>query len=141
MTREETEARRRDPRNYRWGGIYYCKADPRAIVPRRLKWMGWTVNFARPSAIPITLLLVAIVAVPVFIARAFGAGTGIEMATGAAGIAVLCLVCAICLHARIEPAASLRLGPAAPGRARLRTEAAAESDGRVGTGDEHGGTA
>ena len=51
MTREEIEACWKDPHNWKWH-VYYCKADPRAIVPRRLKWMGWTVNFARPSAIP-----------------------------------------------------------------------------------------
>jgi hypothetical protein len=94
MTREEIDACWRAPGNYKWGLIYYCKADPRAIVPRRLKWMGWTVNFARPSAIPITLLLVAIVAVPLFIVRAKGAGSGIELITGVASITVLCLVCA-----------------------------------------------
>lgn len=94
MTREEIEACWRDPRNYKWGAIYYCKADPRAIVPRRFKWMGWTVNFARPSAIPVTVLLVAIVAVPLLIASELGAGTGIELITGAASVLVLCLVCA-----------------------------------------------
>ena len=94
MTREEIEACWRDPSNYRWGGIYYCKADPRVIVPKRFKWMGWTVNFARPSVIPITLLLVAIVAAPVLLVRALGAGMGIELITGAAAIIVLCLVCA-----------------------------------------------
>ena len=101
MTREEIEACWRDRSNYKWFGIYYCKADPRAIVPRRFKWMGWTVNFARPSAIPITLLLVAIVVVPVLIVRALGAGNGIELITGGAAIIVLCLVCAY-LSSRTE---------------------------------------
>jgi hypothetical protein len=93
MTREEIKACWRDSRNHKWG-LYCCKADPRAIVPRRLKWMGWTVNFARPSAIPITLLLVAIVAVPLFLVRAKGAGRGIELITGALSITALCFVCA-----------------------------------------------
>ena len=101
MTREEIEDCWRDRSNYKWGLIYYCKADPRAIVPRRLKWMGWTVNFARPSAIPITLLLVAILAVPLFIARAKGAGSGIELIALAASVIVLCFVCAY-LSSRTE---------------------------------------
>jgi hypothetical protein len=63
--------------------------------------MGWTVNFARPSAIPITLLLIALVAVPLLIVKAKGAGTGIELITGAASITVLCLVCAY-LSSRTE---------------------------------------
>ena len=101
MTREEIEACWRDRSNYRWGGIYYCKADPRAIVPRRLKWMGWTVNFARPIAIPITLLLIALVAVPFLIVRAKGAGSVTELITLAASIIVLCLLCAY-LSSRTE---------------------------------------
>jgi hypothetical protein len=70
-------------------------------VPRRFKWMGWTVNFACPSAIPVTFLLVAIVAVPVFIVRALRAGIALELMTGAASIIVLCLACAY-LSSRTE---------------------------------------
>jgi hypothetical protein len=63
--------------------------------------MGWTVNFARPSALPITLLLIALVAVPLLVVKAQGAGSGIELITGAASITVLCLVCAY-LSSRTE---------------------------------------
>jgi hypothetical protein len=63
--------------------------------------MGWTVNFARPSAIPITLLLLAIVTVPLFIVTAKGAGSGIVFITEAASITVLCLGCAY-LSSRTE---------------------------------------
>jgi uncharacterized membrane protein len=52
MTPEQVQAYWKDPHNRKWG-FYYCKADPRVIVPRRFKWMGWTVNAARPSAIPV----------------------------------------------------------------------------------------
>lgn len=100
MTREEIETSWKDPHNWKWH-VYYCKADPRAIVPRRFKWMGWTVNFARPSAIPITLLLLAIAVVPLLIVKAKGAGTGIVLITAAASIAVLCLACAY-LSSRTE---------------------------------------
>ena len=94
MTREEIEACWRDPRNYKWGLIYYCKADPRAIVPRRLKWMGWTLNFARPSAIPWVGLVIAILAVPIRILTAKGAATSIVLVTYGAALAVVCLLCA-----------------------------------------------
>jgi hypothetical protein len=94
MTQEEIEACWKDPRNRKWGIFYYCKADPRAIVPRRLKWMGWTFNAARPSAIPVVLLLLAILAVPIFIVTAQGARDGIVLITGAAAITVVCLLCA-----------------------------------------------
>ena len=45
MTREELEACWKDPQNRKWG-VYYCKADPRVIVPKRLKGLGWTIKFA-----------------------------------------------------------------------------------------------
>jgi hypothetical protein len=37
-----------DPANWRWLGIYSCKEDPRIIVPKKIKRMGWTMNFAHP---------------------------------------------------------------------------------------------
>ena len=101
MTREEIEACWKDPRNRKWGVFYYCKADPRAIVPKRLKCMGWTINAARPSAIPVLLLLLAILAVPIFIVEAKGAGNGIVLITGAASITVVFLLCAY-LSSRTE---------------------------------------
>jgi uncharacterized membrane protein len=101
MTREEIEACRNDPRNQKWGLIYYCKADPRAIVPRRHKWMGWTVNFARPSAIPLVGLLLAVLAVPIRIVTAKGAATSIVLVTEGAALAVVCLLCA-CLSSRAK---------------------------------------
>jgi hypothetical protein len=94
MTREEIEACWKDPKNRKWGLLYYCKADPRVIVPRHIKWMGWTLNFARPSAIPVALLLVAFVAAPVWIVDSMGAGAGPVAVTGAAALAVLCMLCA-----------------------------------------------
>jgi uncharacterized membrane protein len=89
MTREEIEACWRDPRNHECGLINYFKADPRAIVPRRYKWMGWTVNFARPSAMPVVRLLLTGLAV-LWIATASGAATSMVLATGGVAIAVVC---------------------------------------------------
>jgi len=44
MNREEMEHCWSDRSNWFWG-IYNCKRDPRFIVPKRIRWMGWTVNF------------------------------------------------------------------------------------------------
>ena len=93
MRPDEIEACWKDPRNRKWG-FYYCKEDPRVIVPKSIKWMGWTVNAARPSAIPVVLLSVAILAVPVFIAAFKGAGIGIVLLTVAASITVVCVLSA-----------------------------------------------
>lgn len=87
MTREQIEQLWADPENHRWG-IYYCKADPRVIVPKRLKWMGWTVNFARPSAVPVLLGFVALAVAPVWIVAAHGASLGTMLVTLAAVLAV-----------------------------------------------------
>ncbi len=93
MTRQDMEACWNDPRNRKWG-IYYCKADPRVIVPKHPKWMGWTVNAARPSAIPVALLLLLVAAAPVFIVALKGAGAGAVFATAAATTTLVCLICA-----------------------------------------------
>jgi hypothetical protein len=94
MTRDEIESYWRDPRNWKWAGIYYCKADPRAIVPRRLKWMGWTLNAARPSAIPVLCFMIALLVVPLEMVRANGGATVVSFFTAAASIVVVCLLSA-----------------------------------------------
>ncbi len=93
MTREEIENCWNDPRNRKWG-VYYCRADPRVIVPRHRKWMGWTLNFARPSAIPVLLFVFALLVVPVAIVRANGGGTIARLLAIAASLLVVCLLSA-----------------------------------------------
>ncbi len=48
MSRDELDRLWADPKN--WNSLYRCALDPRVIVPRRRRWMGWTVNFAHPQA-------------------------------------------------------------------------------------------
>ncbi len=61
---EVLEALWKSPENWKWGSIYFCKADPRVIVPKRQKWMGWTINFARASAFPTLIGLIAFISIP-----------------------------------------------------------------------------
>lgn len=35
-----------DPTNYRWGIFYFNPNDKRIILPKRVRMMGWTLNFA-----------------------------------------------------------------------------------------------
>jgi len=56
--------------------------------------MGWTVNFARPSAILWVGLALAILAIPAWIVIAKGAATSIVLVTEGAAIAVVCLLSA-----------------------------------------------
>lgn len=34
-----------DPINYKWGIFYFNRKDDRIVVPKRVRWMGWTLNF------------------------------------------------------------------------------------------------
>ena len=47
-----------DPNNWIWGIFYYNKADNRILPPKRIAWMGWTVNFANPVSVSIFLILI-----------------------------------------------------------------------------------
>lgn len=93
MTREEIEDCWKDPENRKWG-LYYCKADPRVIVPKHWKGMGWTINAARPSALPVLIVMIALVVIPAKVVRANGGGAVGSLLAAAAGIAVVCLLSA-----------------------------------------------
>ena len=41
-----------DSNNWKLGFIYFCREDQRIFVPKRIRGLGWTVNFARPLALP-----------------------------------------------------------------------------------------
>ena len=49
------------------GGIYFCKKDPRLIVPKRVKWTGWTINFGHRRSTP---SLIALILFPMLIVLA-----------------------------------------------------------------------
>ncbi|HEY3901886.1 MAG TPA: DUF5808 domain-containing protein [Chthoniobacter sp.] len=50
-----------DPANWKLGFIYFCRADPRILVPKRIRGLGWTINLARPMAIPCVILVIGAV--------------------------------------------------------------------------------
>lgn len=49
--------------NYKYGVFYYNKNDRRIIVPKRVKYLGWTLNFARPVSYFIMGVLIALIVV------------------------------------------------------------------------------
>jgi uncharacterized membrane protein len=53
-----------NPGNYKWGIFYFNPEDPRAIVPKFNRWMGWTLNFAKPATY---LIIAAFIALFIFI--------------------------------------------------------------------------
>lgn len=48
----------RDPSNWVWGVFYFNRKDKRLAVPKKVEWMGITINFAHPLAFTITLLII-----------------------------------------------------------------------------------
>ena len=49
------------------GIIYYNPDDPRIIVPKKIEWLGWTLNFGRP----ISVIIVAIVLILLIMTAAY----------------------------------------------------------------------
>lgn len=34
-----------------WGAVYFSKKDTRIFVPKKISWMGWTVNLAHTAGV------------------------------------------------------------------------------------------
>ena len=47
-----------NPENWKWYFFYYNKKDPRIFPPKRLWYLGWTINFANPYSILATAILI-----------------------------------------------------------------------------------
>lgn len=45
-SKETLENWSKDPKNWKWGILYYNPEDNRIIVPKKIQWMGVTFNFA-----------------------------------------------------------------------------------------------
>ena len=37
-----------------WGIFYFNPDDTRIIVPKKIEWLGWTLNYAQPISVIIT---------------------------------------------------------------------------------------
>jgi len=55
--------------------FYSNRKDPRLIVPKRFRKLGWTMNFARPMAIPLLLIIIGVVLAPIKIISLLGIGS------------------------------------------------------------------
>jgi hypothetical protein len=64
-----------DPDNWKLGIFYFCRSDPRILVPKRIQGLGWTLNFGRPLAVPFFLSVIALIPCAAALARSLGAGT------------------------------------------------------------------
>ena len=59
MSTEDLDALHRNPDNWHLVFFYFAPGDPRIVVKKRIGIMGWTLNFARPMAIPFLAALIA----------------------------------------------------------------------------------
>jgi uncharacterized membrane protein len=41
----------KNPNNWIWGIFYYNKEDKRLLPPKKIAWMGNTINFANPKSV------------------------------------------------------------------------------------------
>ncbi len=48
-----------DPDNYIWGIFYFNPKDYRIILPKRNKYLGWTLNFAKVETYLILFFIIA----------------------------------------------------------------------------------
>jgi len=66
-SKETLEKWHKDPNNWICGIFYFNKQDKRILPPKRIAWMGWTVNFANTISVAIfVLLLMLIIGVLIF---------------------------------------------------------------------------
>lgn len=62
-TKEQIEQWHNDPKNWKWGSIYYNPEDPRSWVDKRIKWMGWTVNFGNKKGVFSFIVLIIVLSI------------------------------------------------------------------------------
>lgn len=56
-SKEDLDKMIQNQENYKFlGQIYYNKHDSRLIVPKKFKWLGWTLNFANKLAYLLLIL-------------------------------------------------------------------------------------
>ena len=61
-SKETLEKWQKDPNNWKFGHFfYYNKEDKRIFPPKRIPWMGWTVNFANVKSILAFIIILFIV--------------------------------------------------------------------------------
>ena len=63
-----------NPDNWKLGIFYFCRADQRIVVPKRIRGLGWTLNLARPLAVPFLIFLIAMIHEVLELAGALGSG-------------------------------------------------------------------
>jgi uncharacterized membrane protein len=59
-SKEQLEKWHKDPNNWKWDSFYFNPEDKRLFPPKRIPWMGWTINFANSKSIFAFFIILAI---------------------------------------------------------------------------------
>jgi len=46
-----------DSANYLWNTFYFNKSDRRVLVPKRVRWFGFNLNFAQPIVYLVLIMI------------------------------------------------------------------------------------
>lgn len=57
---EEENNWHNDPDNWVWGIFYYNPKDKRMFPPKKIKELGWTINFANPNSVFICVVFILV---------------------------------------------------------------------------------
>jgi len=60
-TQEDYDNWHKDPNNWRLRFFYYNPKDKRLLPPKKIEWLGYTINFANPYSVLLLLPLVIII--------------------------------------------------------------------------------
>lgn len=65
LEQDELDKMRNNPDNYKWGTFYFNPKDYRVFVPKRIKILGWTLNFANPYSYLVIfgIIIIAVIVV------------------------------------------------------------------------------
>ena len=70
-SQETLERWRKDPNNWIWGIFYYNKEDKRIFPPKKMAWMGNTVNFANRNSVILFISILLLIVVLIRFMAAF----------------------------------------------------------------------
>ena len=62
-SKEQMDEWHNDPSNWVWGIFYFNKKDARIFPPKRLSFLGWTVNFANPYSVLTLIGLIVLITI------------------------------------------------------------------------------
>lgn len=59
-----------DPKNWKFGFIYFNKLDHRIFPPKKIAGLGWTINFANPLSVIVMIgIIILALLLPYFLGR------------------------------------------------------------------------